>query len=130
MNVEGTNTKFKASVKANLKSEPDVDLFIKNYGQKNNETLRILKTKKSLNENANTLVKYISDATTTRGKKPPNAQEKFWHRNPLGGSRIRIALSPWWSELAEMQSMKIFLLLFMQNGAMSPITTLCELEPN
>ena len=34
LNVEGTNTKFKASVKANLKSEADVDMFIKNYGQK------------------------------------------------------------------------------------------------
>ncbi len=55
LNVEGTNTKFKASVKANLKREADVDLFIKNYGQKN-ETLRILKTKKSLSENVNTLV--------------------------------------------------------------------------
>ncbi len=28
LNVEGTSTKFKASVKANLKSEADVDLFI------------------------------------------------------------------------------------------------------
>ncbi len=55
LDVEGTNTKFKASVKANLKSEADVDFFIKNYARKN-ETLRILKTKKSLNENANTLV--------------------------------------------------------------------------
>ena len=29
-------------VKANLKSETDVDLFVKNYGQNNNKTLRIL----------------------------------------------------------------------------------------
>ncbi len=61
LNVEGTNTKFKASVKANL------ILFIKNYGQKNNETLRILKTKKSLHENANTLVvKYFTRHATKR----------------------------------------------------------------
>ncbi len=65
LNVEGTNTKFKARVKANLKSEADVDLFI-NYGQKNNETLRILKTKKSVNENANTLVKYFRCHHNTR----------------------------------------------------------------
>ena len=30
LNVEGTSTKFKAIVTANLKSEPDVDLFVKN----------------------------------------------------------------------------------------------------
>ncbi len=30
LNVEGTNIKFKASVKAYLKSEADVDLFINN----------------------------------------------------------------------------------------------------
>ena len=95
MSKPGTNTKFKASVKANLKSEADVDLFIKNYGQKNNETLRILKMKRSLNENANTLVKYFRCHHNMRHEAiAPNAQEKFWHRNPLGGSRIRIAFSP------------------------------------
>ena len=41
--------------------------YIKNYGQKNNETLRILKTKKLLNENANTLVvKYFRCHHNTR----------------------------------------------------------------
>ena len=48
LNVEGTNTKFKASVKAN-------------------ENVKILKTKKSLNENANTLVvKYFRCHHNTR----------------------------------------------------------------
>ena len=67
INVEGTTTKFKASIKVNFKNEADVNLFIKDYGLKNNETLRILKTKKSQNENTRTvLVKYFRCHHNTR----------------------------------------------------------------
>ena len=55
INVEGTTTKFKASIKVNFKNEADVNLFIKDYSLKNNETLRILKMKKSQNENTKTV---------------------------------------------------------------------------
>ena len=66
MSKEPIQNSRQALIKANLKSEADVDLFIKNYGQKN-ETLRILKTKKSLSENANTLVvKYFRCHHNTR----------------------------------------------------------------
>jgi hypothetical protein len=43
--VQGTARTFKAKIKANLQSEGDITKFIQNYGLKNNETLRIAKTR-------------------------------------------------------------------------------------
>ena len=39
-----------------LKNEEEVDLFVRNYGYKNNETLRVLKTRKSENKTAKTVL--------------------------------------------------------------------------
>jgi hypothetical protein len=46
VDVKGTSNNFKANIKADFKNEADVDLFVRYYGHKNNETLRILKTRK------------------------------------------------------------------------------------
>ena len=47
VNVQGNTSKFKACVKVNFKDhEEGIRNFIENYGIKNNETLRISKTKK------------------------------------------------------------------------------------
>ena len=42
VNVEGTTSKFKASIKVGFKSKEDIVAFIKNYAMKNNETLRVV----------------------------------------------------------------------------------------
>lgn len=44
--VKGNTSKFKANIEVNFKDEEDINTFIKRYGIKNNETLRISKTKK------------------------------------------------------------------------------------
>ena len=49
VDVKGTSKKFKANIKVDFKNEEVVDSFLRNYGYKNNETLRILKTTKSEN---------------------------------------------------------------------------------
>lgn len=67
MDVKGTSNNFKANIKADFKNEADVDLFVRYYGHKNNETLRILKTRKSGNKKAKTvLVKYFRCHHNTR----------------------------------------------------------------
>ena len=71
--VQGNTSKFKASIKVNFKDEEDIGNFIKNYGIKNNETLRITKTKRP--DGAKTvLVKYFRCHHNTKheGTKFPN----------------------------------------------------------
>ena len=46
VDVKGTSKNFKANIKVDFKNEEEVDLFVRNYCYKNNETLRILKTRK------------------------------------------------------------------------------------
>lgn len=45
INVKGTTTKFKASVECSLKNADDLNKFITNYNMKNNETLKVSKTR-------------------------------------------------------------------------------------
>ena len=67
VDVKGTSNNFKANIKVNFKNEEDVDLFVRNYACKNNETLRILRTRKSGHKKAKTvLVKYFRCHHNTR----------------------------------------------------------------
>ena len=60
VDVKGTSKNFKANIKVDFKNEEDVDSFVRIRGYKNNETLRILKTRKSGNKKAKTvLAKYF-----------------------------------------------------------------------
>ena len=70
--VEGSASKFKASVKIGLKSEEDINDFIKNYGVVNNETLRVSKIRKAQG-GKQVLVKYFRCHHNTRyqGTKHP-----------------------------------------------------------
>jgi hypothetical protein len=45
LNVKGTATRFKASITCNLKNVDDLNGFITNYNVKNNETLRVSKSR-------------------------------------------------------------------------------------
>lgn len=45
VSVKGTSSKFKVILKCSLSNEYDLEEFIKNYGIRNNETLRVSKTK-------------------------------------------------------------------------------------
>ena len=67
VNVEGNTSKFKASIKVGFKSEDDIVAFIKNYANpmKNNETLRVSKTRKAQRSN-HVLVKYFRCHHKTR----------------------------------------------------------------
>ena len=54
-------------MKVDFKNEEELDLFVRNYCYKNNETLRILKTRKSENKTAKTvLTKYFRCHHNTR----------------------------------------------------------------
>ena len=63
-NVKGSTSKFKANIEVNFKDEEDINTFIKRYGIKNNETLRISKTKKD----GTAVVKYFRCHHNTRHK--------------------------------------------------------------
>ena len=65
VNVEGTTSKFKASIKVGFKSEEDIAAFIKNYAIKNNETLTVSKTRKT-QRSSHVLVKYFRCHHKTR----------------------------------------------------------------
>ena len=65
VSVQGNMSKFKASIKVNFKNEEDINTLIKNYRIKNNETLRISKTKKVESEKT-VLVKYFMCHHNTR----------------------------------------------------------------
>ena len=41
ISVQGSERRFKATIKTTLQNEEDIATFIKNYGIKNNATLRI-----------------------------------------------------------------------------------------
>ena len=56
VDVKGTSKNFKANIKVDFKNEEELDLFVRNYCYKNNETLRILKTRKSENKTAKTVL--------------------------------------------------------------------------
>ena len=66
LSVKGTARTFKANIKANLQSEEDVAKFIENYGLKNNETLRIAKTRKGCSNGESVLTKYFRCHHNTR----------------------------------------------------------------
>ena len=67
VDVKGTSKNFKANIKVDFKNEEEVDLFVRNYCYENNETLRILKTRKSENRTAKTVLrKYFRCHHNTR----------------------------------------------------------------
>ena len=75
ISVQGSERRFKATIKTTLQNEEDIATFIKNYGIKNNETLRISKTKKATStKGEHTLVKYFRCHHNTRheGTKCPS----------------------------------------------------------
>ena len=45
VNVEGTIHKYKASLKANIKSKEEADKFIKDYCIRNNESVKVSTTR-------------------------------------------------------------------------------------
>ena len=99
--VQGNTSKFKASIKVNFKDEEDIGNFIKNYGIKNNETLRITKTKRP--DGAKTvLVKYFRchDNTKHEGTKFPNQilaskpRKRFKNTNCPFSLVVRIGRNP------------------------------------
>ena len=68
VNVTGNDVRFKATIKTkSLKDEGDIENFVKNYGIKNGETLRISKTKKLPNTRGEYyLIKYFRCQHYTR----------------------------------------------------------------
>ena len=66
LNQKGTARMFKANIKAKLQSEEDLAKFIENYGLKNNETLRIAKTRKGCSNGESVLPKYFHCHHNTR----------------------------------------------------------------
>ena len=66
VNVEGTTSKFKASIKVGFKSKEDIVAFIKNYAIKNNETLRVVSKTRKAQCSSHVLVKYFRCHHKTR----------------------------------------------------------------
>ena len=74
INVKGTTSCFKTSVKCVLKNKSDVDTFIIDYGQHNNETLRKGKTRKLSSKSSYSLVVYYRCQHNTKNPKTADVQ--------------------------------------------------------
>jgi ribosomal protein S17 len=59
INVQGGPGQFKATIKTTFRDEKDIEMFVRNYEIKNNETLRISKSRKASGKGEYTLVKYF-----------------------------------------------------------------------
>ena len=75
--VQGTVEKFKTYVKCNLNCNTEIDTFIGRYNTKNNETLRVSRTKNPSDKSPYKLVKYYRCHHNTRYEGTMNPSEVF-----------------------------------------------------
>ena len=90
VNVKGTTTKFKASVKCSVKNADYLNKLITNYNLKNNETLKVSKTRIVTDQNSPyQMIKYFQCHHNTRYEPTMNPKES-WVINPRNDSRTLI----------------------------------------
>jgi hypothetical protein len=76
VNVKGTTTKFKASVKCSVKNADYLNKLITNYNLKNNETLKVSKTRIVTDQNSPyQMIKYFQCHHNTRYEPTMNPKE-------------------------------------------------------